>query len=388
MRSKLFWAFVGSVLIIIMFSAIPAVQAKNADFYWSAHNYGRGVGTIPPGSCSSDEVEDGGLCYKACRDGYQGVGPVCWEKKSERPSYGRGAGTIPTIKWRDGKFVSHCHSGKVLDAGLCYERCQSGYHGVGPLCHNNNSPSYARGVGRAMHFNCPAGQVNDAGLCYSACRSGYHGVGPVCWGDAPPGYQVCGMGFARKSHGDETCAIAIGSQVIAAGFLGLDAYNAWEASAAAKEIKWAASVKKGTEEAIINGIKLAVDDVSAAKVELEYAVKQAADKGALEPLKVAITKLANKPNVIKAVENFKKMKLAAPPLLASAKGYKYAKGYEPTTPTDYVREVTGWMSIIPGSVAFKMGIIKSEGQMQAWDVLSDLCGAVSAYAWDTSELAN
>lgn len=388
MRSKLFLAFVGSVLMIIMFSAIPAVQAKNADFYWSAHNYGRGVGTIPPGSCSSDEVEDGGLCYKACRDGYQGVGPVCWEKKSERPSYGRGAGTIPTIKWRDGKFVSHCHSGKVLDAGLCYERCQSGYHGVGPLCHNNNSPSYARGVGRAMHFNCPAGQVNDAGLCYTACRSGYHGVGPVCWGDAPPGYQVCGMGFARKSHGDETCAIAIGSQVIAAGFLGLDAYNAWEASAAAKEIKWAASVKKGTEEAIINGIKLAVDDVSAAKVELEYAVKQAADKGALEPLKVAITKLANKPNVIKAVENFKKMKLAAPPLLASAKGYKYAKGYEPTTPTDYVREVTGWMSIIPGSVAFKMGIIKSEGQMQAWDVLSDLCGAVSAYAWDTSELAN
>jgi hypothetical protein len=196
------------------------------------------------------------------------------------------------------------------------------------------------------------------------------------------------MGFARKSHGGQTCAIAIGSQVVAAGFLGLDAYNAWEASAAAKEIKWAASVKKGTEEAIVNGIKLAVDDVSAAKVELEYAVKQAADKGTIDALKAAITKLANKPSIIKAVEGFKTAGLAAPPLVASAKGYKYAKGYAPSTPTDYVREITGWMSIIPGSVAFKMGIIKSEAQMQTWDMLSDLCGAVSAYAWDTSDLAN
>lgn len=387
MQTKNLWCFVCGLLMLFMFSHTSSIEAKNADFYWNAHTYGRGVGTIPPGSCAKDEVEDGGLCYKACRDGYQGIGPVCWEKKVERPSYGRGAGTIPTIKWRDGHFVSYCHSGKELDAGLCYSRCQDGYHGVGPLCHNKNAPSYGRGAGRAMHFNCPDGQVNDAGLCYPSCRSGYHGVGPVCWGDAPSGYQVCGMGFARKSDGGETCGIVTGSQVIAAGFLGLDAYNAWEASAAAKEIKWAASVKKGSEEAIINGIKLAVDDVYAAKVELEFAVKQAAEKGSFDALKVAVTKLANKPKIIEAVENFKKMKLAAPPLLASAKSYKYAKGYEPSTPTDYVREITGWMSIIPGSVALKMGIITTS-QVQNWDVLSDICGAVSAYAWDTSDLAN
>jgi hypothetical protein len=30
---------------------------------------------------------------------------------------------------------------------------------------------------------CPSTQEIDAGLCYDRCDAGYHGVGPVCWAD-------------------------------------------------------------------------------------------------------------------------------------------------------------------------------------------------------------
>jgi hypothetical protein len=54
-------------------------------------------------------------------------------------------------------------------------------------------------------FTCPKNKPDlDAGLCYEKCREGYHGVGPVCWADThnrgvgtpvlpedcPPGYTV------------------------------------------------------------------------------------------------------------------------------------------------------------------------------------------------------
>lgn len=36
------------------------------------------IGTPYSMSCSSDKVYDAGLCYKRCKAGYSGVGPVCW----------------------------------------------------------------------------------------------------------------------------------------------------------------------------------------------------------------------------------------------------------------------------------------------------------------------
>ena len=38
--------------------------------------YGRGVGY--PLKCPSNKVQDGALCYDSCKDGFKGVGPVCW----------------------------------------------------------------------------------------------------------------------------------------------------------------------------------------------------------------------------------------------------------------------------------------------------------------------
>uniref|UniRef100_A0AC34FP00 Uncharacterized protein n=1 Tax=Panagrolaimus sp. ES5 TaxID=591445 RepID=A0AC34FP00_9BILA len=41
-------------------------------------SYGRGAGK--PLKCASGLVEDDALCYKACADSYNGVGPVCWHQ--------------------------------------------------------------------------------------------------------------------------------------------------------------------------------------------------------------------------------------------------------------------------------------------------------------------
>lgn len=37
-----------------------------------------GKPSIRTGCGSSDQVNDAGLCYPSCKDGYHGVGPVCW----------------------------------------------------------------------------------------------------------------------------------------------------------------------------------------------------------------------------------------------------------------------------------------------------------------------
>lgn len=153
--------------------------------------YDRGVGV--PMVCGSNEEYDAGLCYQPCQHGYDGVGPVCW---AQNASYGRGVGTVPT---------SACASGQEMDAGLCYPKCQTGYHGVGPVCWNDQPGSYGRGVGtipNLIPYACPSGKEMDAGLCYVPCSAGYHGVGPVCWlnqtsygrgvGTVPP--QTCGAG--------------------------------------------------------------------------------------------------------------------------------------------------------------------------------------------------
>ncbi len=156
-------------------------------------SYGRGVGA--PMVCAPNEDLDAGLCYDRCQDGYDGVGPVCWARDA---SYGRGVGKIPG---------STCGAGKENDAGLCYPLCNAGYHGIGPVCWNDQPASYGRGAGtiptNIIKHTCPSGKEYDAGLCYTICNSGYHGVGPVCWNNQAASYgrgvgtvpqQVCGAG--------------------------------------------------------------------------------------------------------------------------------------------------------------------------------------------------
>ena len=160
-----------------------------------------------------------GSCFKPCRDGYADDGDVCRKDVQiiAKSSYGRGVGSIP----------NSCPPGKEYDAGLCYNECDSGYDGVGPVCWQSCpsgysdhgatcyenffswyfKSSYGRGVGTVP--NTCGEQEYDAGLCYDQCESGYTGVGPVCWGDCPSGFNDDGA-FCRKEedvYAKEPCDI-------------------------------------------------------------------------------------------------------------------------------------------------------------------------------------
>lgn len=126
------------------------------------------------------------FCTKdGCPNGYKDTGLTCYREPNTiaKDSYGRGAGS-----------PMNCANDKVNDAGLCYTKCNQGYNGVGPICwkvcpdgYNDIGvscvkPTYDRGVG-TIPDSCSEGQVADAGLCYTECNKGYTGIGPVCWED-------------------------------------------------------------------------------------------------------------------------------------------------------------------------------------------------------------
>jgi hypothetical protein len=55
-----------------------------------------------------------------------------------------------------------------LDAGLCYKKCKPGFHGVGPVCW---ADSVSIGVGKAVGLEpCPHGWSNDGLICREPIR--------------------------------------------------------------------------------------------------------------------------------------------------------------------------------------------------------------------------
>ena len=180
--------------------------------------------------CADGEQWDGGLCYPACNEDYEGVGPMCWQAcyppasdyalvcssqdgLQEKNSYRRDASAIPIPEAPGDR--NRCPDGQEWDqtAIRCYDRCKDGYYGListcwqrcpegftddGALCRKDavvvTKSSYGRGAGTTPS-GCSASQQKDGALCYPGCAGGYYGVGPVCW-------QSCGSGYA--DHG-ATC---------------------------------------------------------------------------------------------------------------------------------------------------------------------------------------
>lgn len=128
------------------------------------NTYGRGAGK-PVSTCYENEEKNGLLCYPKCNDGYKGVGPVCWQicpvgyvdtgafcspkgidffrkLTFAKKTYGRGAGT-----------PMKCANQLELDGGLCYEMCNSGYRGVGPVCWKNCQGAYGVDCGAFCSVN-------------------------------------------------------------------------------------------------------------------------------------------------------------------------------------------------------------------------------------------
>jgi len=91
-------------------------------------------------SCRPDEDLKDGLCYPKCREGFHAVG-CCVCSPDCPPDFGPDIGVSCTKKnyGRGAGEILQCPTGYVADetggpAGLCYPACKSGYHGVGPVC--------------------------------------------------------------------------------------------------------------------------------------------------------------------------------------------------------------------------------------------------------------
>ena len=112
---------------------------------------------------------------------------------------------------------------------MWYPKCKPGYSAVGccicrPAVPNCKALGLEPGldlscakkvrIGSPKTGVCGSGQEMDAGLCYQECDSGFDGVGPVCWARKPAGWVDCGMGAAKD---DATCAQIVFDQVSSVG---------------------------------------------------------------------------------------------------------------------------------------------------------------------------
>lgn len=127
----------------------------------------------------------------------------CWKSTTDR-----GIGTIP----------NHCGNKELMD-GLCYNKCETGYRGLGPICWENcknnyiddgvfcrqpiplqiySKKSYGRGIGTIP--TCSPSLTYDSGLCYKSCNKTFEGIGPLCWKKCSGELSTpCGAGCAKSS---------------------------------------------------------------------------------------------------------------------------------------------------------------------------------------------
>ncbi len=105
-----------------------------------------------PDTCPANKSElDAGLCYEPCEQGYHGVGPVCWADTQSV-----GIGTIPRLEWY---YVIEKSWGSVGCTGGRRFRIQ-GY----PDCYDNK-------IWKARQV-CDDDRDNVDGLCYRKCPPG------------------------------------------------------------------------------------------------------------------------------------------------------------------------------------------------------------------------
>jgi len=206
----------------------PTPSASTTDFYWMG-SYGRGVGTpvdaCPAGKtqrgalcydgCRAGYSDHGTLtCSTDCPSGYTDMGALC--QFDGQLSYTVGTHWDSCVS-RLPRWMGHKCIGGVVEEG-----CRDGFHKLALTCWANlGVPAGMTGTAATpvkgtynlapVSMTCANGKVYDAGLCYDACRAGYHGVGPVCWANVPANAQTCGAGYARNK---ETCASVIMSQVL------------------------------------------------------------------------------------------------------------------------------------------------------------------------------
>ncbi|CAF0965032.1 unnamed protein product [Didymodactylos carnosus] len=172
-------------------------------FCWR-RSYGRGAGRYLHTCPENENDQDGLLCYKPCNEGFNGVGPVCWEDCGEQNMTSLGFGCI-SVKSSTRLCPWYDKCGLTFKRG-CAE-CPPNYTNLGCLCTRAFfRKSYGRGVGSSMI--CSSNYEQDGLLCYDKCEKEYYGIGPVCWQYCPENQPVaCLAGCAKTTKDCHTAVI-------------------------------------------------------------------------------------------------------------------------------------------------------------------------------------
>ena len=221
---------------------------------WS-HAKWRGVGKFP--KCSNEQNNDddilngypagnkyennAGICYRRCKKGYRGVGPVCWEDgckagdENDTKTLRRGLVCYEDCNRKDATAKSVQEGGWFNQSLLQCAKCPSGYKrdmgGKGVACEKGSIEglnyawrpvsavtsretrpinTYSRAA-KGIPDKC-TGTYSDknAGLCYKPCKdeegSKYEGVGPTCWPTGKgPGGGTRGAGIKKTLFDRTVC---------------------------------------------------------------------------------------------------------------------------------------------------------------------------------------
>jgi hypothetical protein len=106
------------------------------------------VSTTPDTCPLSKPVLDAGLCYEECENGYNGIGPVCWANSKDV-----GIGIIPDLQWYKERTTSWGSIGCTRGRKFRF----SGYNDC-----------YEYDIWKARQV-CSEDRENVTGLCYRKC---------------------------------------------------------------------------------------------------------------------------------------------------------------------------------------------------------------------------
>ena len=147
-----------------------------------------------------------------CPTGYQRLNGAIPDFMTKVP----GIGDILDIMGAYVCYRNACEPNEDEDAGLCYDKCDKGYKGVGPVCWANSND-----VGVGQLKECPSGWTNDGLTCrepircepvrWDGCCS--KGAWGECWGCARGGSCSGGTVKGRAAGSDLPCPSSHPNQV-------------------------------------------------------------------------------------------------------------------------------------------------------------------------------
>lgn len=186
------------ILSVICLSAslVMTAQAQDESPVCWKPTYGRGAGTIP-GECGPGEDRESGLCYKACPPGFVGVATHCHQAC---PQGFKSAGLLDATCTKPDKFPRNAYPPTPAGSAQCIRDAQ------GRGCEQINNAYFVKPPpqftceGPVCQQSCPAGMTDTGGACrkQAAIARGAGSI-PKCGADANPQgglcYKTCNSGF-------------------------------------------------------------------------------------------------------------------------------------------------------------------------------------------------